>query len=415
MKTWPFWQVVLMAVGLAFGMINFPLATILIGGILLVVYRESQVVSTGKLAVMGSKKFVVSLLSATAVAIFAHIIFSHLFGVSMLSVKNAGGLLVLLRDPAKLTGEVFREVIALIAVFAIFYLWYTSPKPRRWLYRTALIVSVGYLAVTSFYTNYVGQSPRDGFTRFYHGVSQWLGSSLDEAGQISQERSELTALQGKMPRLIQQLVAAAAIYQTESGKIDLTTGKLYQAGTRWRVYTKDSVTDSEVVYVKVAAVDGTASGYADVSILGEKANPKPQSVVVPVPPVTQAEPVAVGSTPAQPDTQTPATPPAKRDEKEDIVLASSDDWTESIVIPRNGDIIEFGPFDKAEDVSRIASRTGGESITVLEPVEIWDGRYIGRVTCQGGPNKVNAPERIKLTAGEPLSVKIKKVSGGGNP
>ena len=98
-----------------------------------------------------------------------------------------------------------------------------------------------------------------------------------------------------------------------------------------------------------------------------------------------------------------------RTTRDDVVVAKVHEWTDSEVIPYPGDVIEFGPFKDPKDVNRLLCRVGGEPSIDLQPVELWDGRYVGRVTCEGGPNIIAAPQRVKVSSGQPLSVPIKKI------
>ena len=105
-----------------------------------------------------------------------------------------------------------------------------------------------------------------------------------------------------------------------------------------------------------------------------------------------------------------ATPAPKSKVKEDVVSATTADWTESEVVAYDRELVQFGPFADRKDVERLRIRSGGaDHGGPLTPIELWDGKWCAKVTFTG-LNAQNAPLRVKLVDGEPLSVNIRKVN-----
>ena len=93
--------------------------------------------------------------------------------------------------------------------------------------------------------------------------------------------------------------------------------------------------------------------------------------------------------------------------KQDQVLAVAEGWTDSVLIADDGDSVEFGYFNSADDVRRLYVRSGGAGFAELVPIEGKDHWYT-RVKFVG-PNLTSEPIRLKVASGGPLSVQILRV------
>lgn len=73
------------------------------------------------------------------VAIIVLLCMSFVYGVGLRDIHQVGGLPAMLSNPEVITTSVFSMVMTLLAAYCGFYLWYSSTKPKRWLYLTAMI------------------------------------------------------------------------------------------------------------------------------------------------------------------------------------------------------------------------------------------------------------------------------------
>ncbi len=100
------------------------------------------------------------------------------------------------------------------------------------------------------------------------------------------------------------------------------------------------------------------------------------------------------------------TQPRIRRVLQDVVTATTSDWTSSEVSVQKNEIFEFGPVNTKEDILRLRVRSGGADFQPPQPVELYDGRYVCRIrfTSPSG----GAPLRVKLTQGEDLPIEINR-------
>ena len=419
MNTWKPWQVVVLAIGLAVGFAYLPLITTIAAGILLVVYREAEV----KNAVGQTKTFVTSLVLATGAAIVFNLILGWFFGTSLKPLVVAGGLPAILKNPGVLSSAVFKELVALIAVASVFYLWFTSEKPRRWLFKLALVVSLAYLGWNAWdaYAPLPVTSKARSHIRtvlIRQDIHRWWESWFKDRGMAISYDAMIRDLKAEVPPIL-VLVRDAPRWQEEGGK--LVEKEIRKKGERFFFLPNldgSPLRDHETTlpYARVALeADEAVTGYIRLDLLVyeteyvkqfqpievDKPNQKVASIAreVSPPPKPPVLPAPVITSQPKPRSTT----------RDDVVVAKVHEWTDSEVIPYPGDVIEFGPFKDPKDVNRLLCRVGGEPSIDLQPVELWDGRYVGRVTCEGGPNIIAAPQRVKVSSGQPLSVPIKKI------
>lgn len=173
-----------------------------------------------------------------------------------------------------------------------------------------------------------------------------------------------------------------------------------------------------VVGVLIVAMGGWVVGYRmgveagrqGAEAVTQDVKPSRPAPVVPMPAPPVAERPVVSAPPPQPPAQAAeALPPTLTPRVDsDLVVANSEVWAESEVVAYDGDTIEFGPFGDRADLERLHVRSGGADVVDPRPIELWDGRFVARVTF-GGPNVMHAPIRVRITEGEPLAVDVRRL------
>lgn len=241
--------------------------------------------------------------------------------------------------------------------------------------------------------------------RLRNSAKARFGSKTAEVAKELEVNTMVSQLQQELPPKATIVVATNLL----EGEEEFHEGLALAQGDEVFVMLEDKQTLFNLPHLRVRLVSNlSVSGYVRVDSLDFDGleSVEPPKIIQAVQPSTDP---AVPAAPIQLDIALQEEAPKRSTVTEDIVVATTDEWTTTSVVPYPNEIIEFGPYESAGDVDRLLSQVGGKTITNLNPVEIWDGRFIGRVTCKGSPNLMNEPLRLKLERGEPLPVLVKKI------
>ncbi|OGI98289.1 MAG: hypothetical protein A2729_00330 [Candidatus Buchananbacteria bacterium RIFCSPHIGHO2_01_FULL_39_14] len=416
---------VLFAVGLYY----FSLPAIIAGAVYVFVKRESQILGFGE----KSMKFSSAFLGALAVAIIVQVILQYLFGINLRTLGQTlhdfgiGGLFV-----GEITGLMFKQVLALVITGLIFNLWYTRKTESRKLKVLMVVVCFGYFSYHAFdqyapLSQEVKTRTQSSWTNFRHDFNDLLEAWRGSWGKNASKEAALIDAKSEMP-IIKVVFQRSALWQHVSPKFDPLLdekGEPRYAEKGDQVYVKASERERSkegILYLRVILTgDNEVGAFVKANVVVNRLPEETPKVITPVAAAANSLSAAQGVY-TQPVPQ-PAIDlselarPLPSAVMEDVVIANSTEWTDSEVIPHPGESIQFGRlvddkfagFEDVKEVEKILARVGGRMPVALRPVARWDGTYIAEVSGTGGANTSNAPLRLKVNDGSPLSVAIRKV------
>lgn len=377
-----------------------------------------KTVAAGWLAVTFLGGFFVSLATIDAI-----------IGVRIGDLHNklaARSVAVLLVNPEYL-GPRSAEILAALLLSAIIAGGYVRSDDRDRYHRVAAIYCIIVLVYSGISSYAPGNSSiaslvRSSFTNLRGAMTALTASKVGGAADSLNVRLKFGELQKGVPPTAVVVTATALL---EGSTETLHEGQKLKAGTVLFILVQDK---QEIIYglpyVHVQLFnEPEVNGYVRVDALQLGTAPSLQSPSRVVPVVMSAPP----STPASFPTPTPSkvktlglqeeSEPGHTIHKvnqevlEDSVTVSAARWADSRIIPRAGDVLEFGPFESEEDARRLMTRTGNLPIDRFIPDEPYEGVWMVHADCIGGPNLENHHLRLKVERGSPLMVKIKLKKG----
>lgn len=321
-------------------------------------------------------------------------------------------------------GELGFMRFMMYSVMLIFFgLWITAPKRYRGLY---WVTGIGIFVWAAFDTIWLSL-PTDqrkehqlASQRVLAASSDYLLAQQERTGMTIEQRATDQLALNRIP-LVYRVKTEAPMLVAKSKVVDTTvvqcqvSGRRFKAATRLFGKSEAQGVCNGLPTIAVLEVGAPTSEWVYAfrhDLIEGEVPPTPVPVkpisagaaahAAAVPVVHQSKPVvSLGIQDAEPEILVD-------DSTFDKVVAKIGEWSESKIVPRDGDAIEFGPFNNKVDVERLMVRRSGRPPVHLEAKSTNNGQWKGRVRIDlhGRPS---ARQEVRLESGADLTVIIEVV------
>lgn len=324
-----------------------------------------------------------------------------------------------------ITGDLGFMRFMMYSLMLIFFgLWISATKRYRSLYwLTGILIFTGSVSYTLWLRlpadqreeqQQASQNVLEAGSDYVLAKKEWASFRLERSA--ADQRS-----MNRVPVVYRTRAESPVLRVASAEVINTTVAQCYDSGRRWKASTKlFGKPEKQGVYnglptIAVVEVGAPTSEWVYAlrhNLIESDLPPTPIPVIETVSvgatayavtvPVVQSTPIGtLGIQDAEPE-------PIDDDGTYDMVVATVSEWTESAIVPRDGDAIEFGPFDKKEDVERLMVRRTGRPPVHLEAKPTEDGQWKGRVRINQH-DLPNARQEVRLERGDDLMVVIEVV------